>query len=292
MPRATANGIEIEYETFGALGDLPLLLINGLGGQMLGWDEEFCELLVSHGFHVIRYDNRDVGMSTRLDAAPVPTLADVIAGKVAPPYSLEDMADDAAGLLRALRIPAAHIAGASMGGFIAQLLALNHPEMVLSMTVLISGPAWREGAPAKQEALAVLAAPPAATHEHRVAQSLAVRRFLIGTGDPFDEEQERRKADRALRRAFYPQGSARQGAAVFSAAPWLSRLSTLQVPALVIGGVEDPLAPIENSRMIARAIVGSRLIEVEGMGHDVPRRIWTEVADGIAEMAQHSTSAC
>jgi pimeloyl-ACP methyl ester carboxylesterase len=230
MPRATANGIELEYEAFGDPQGAPLLLIAGLGSQMISWDEEFCALLASRGFHVIRFDNRDVGLSSRLDAAGLPDLSDVLSLDTAPPYRLTDMASDAAGLLDALEISAAHIAGVSMGGYIAQLLALERPERVLSLTAIVSGPAPREGVPATPEGAAVLLTPPAPTHEERITQGVEIRRALVGSGDPIDEEREHARSKRALDRSFYPAGTARQLFATLSTEPWLDRLVNVRVP--------------------------------------------------------------
>jgi pimeloyl-ACP methyl ester carboxylesterase len=292
MPRATANGIELEYETFGDPPAPPLLLIAGLGAQMISWDEEFCRLMASRGFYVIRFDNRDVGLSSRLEAAGLPDLNDVISGEKPPPYRLTDMTNDAAGLLDALGIAMAHVAGVSMGGYIAQLLAIEHPERVLSLTAIVSGPSPREGVPAKPEGAAVLLTPLPTTHRERIVRGIEIRRALVGSADPIDEERERVRSETALDRAFYPAGTARQLFATLTAEPWLERLRTVPMPALVIGGAEDILVPVENARMIAAALPGSRLVEIEGMGHDLPRRVWPQVADGIAELVRQATTAC
>jgi pimeloyl-ACP methyl ester carboxylesterase len=292
VPRATANGIEIEYETFGDESAAPLLLIAGLGSQMISWDEEFCDLLAGRGFYVIRFDNRDIGLSTKLEGAGVPNLSDVLSGVVPSPYRLTDMANDAAGLLDALGIAAAHVVGVSMGGYIAQLLAIDHPERVLTLTAIISGPAPREGVPAKPEGAAVLLAPPAATRDARILQGIEIRRALVGSADPLDEERERRRSQRAVDRSFYPAGAARQLFASLTAEPWLERLGAVRVPALVIGGVEDVLVPVENARMIAAALPNARLIVFEGMGHDLPKRVWPQVTDAIAELARQASAAC
>jgi pimeloyl-ACP methyl ester carboxylesterase len=293
MPRATANGIDLEYETFGDPGASPLLLIAGLGTQLLSWDEEWCRLLVSRGFYVIRFDNRDVGLSTRMELTGLPDLSDVMSGAVPPPYLLTDMASDVAGLIDALGLPAVHVAGASMGGYIAQLLTLEHPDRVLSLTAMISGPAPREAFPATPEGVAVLLTPPPATREARIAQGVEIRRALVGSADPIDEEVEWRRSQRAVDRAFFPAGAARQLMATLSAEPWLGRLSAVDVPALIVGGVEDILVPVENARAIAAAIPGARLIEIDGMGHDLPKRGWSQIADAIAELsARRSPTAC
>ena len=292
MPRATANGIELEYETFGEPQAPPLLLIAGLGSQMISWDEDFCRLLAGRGFYVIRFDNRDVGLSSRLENEGLPELSDVLSLAAPPPYRLTDMASDAAGLLDALGIEAAHIAGISMGGYVAQLLALDHPELVLSLTAIVSGPAPREGVQAQPEGAVVLLTPPAPSYESRIEQGVEIRRALVGSRDPINEERERRRSQRALDRAFYPDGVARQLFATLSADPWLERLRGVRVPALVIGGEEDILVPIDNSRMIAAALPDARLLEIGGMGHDLPPRVWPQVADAIAELARQATTAC
>jgi pimeloyl-ACP methyl ester carboxylesterase len=275
VPRATANGIELEYDTFGDPSAPPLLLIAGLGMQMVGWDVEFCELLASRGFHVIRFDNRDVGLSTWPEVG----------------YSLEDMAGDAAGLLDALGIPAAHIVGASMGGFIAQVLALEHPERVLTLTSMISGPNGRDQVQPTPEAMAVLVAPAPPTRDERIALGLRSKQTLLGPDDPFDEAWERARIENAVDRAYNPPGFLRQMQAIMAAPGRLHRLRSLRVPALVIHGDSDILVPVDNGRSVAASVPGARLVEIRGMGHDVPRRVWSQVADEIAALARQSATA-
>src|SRR5712692_9514921 len=241
MPRANANGIEIEYETFGDRGGSPLLLIMGMGAQLLSWDEEFCAALADRGFFAIRYDNRDAGLSTRMEAAGPPDIAAALGGNPKPAYQLDDLADDAVGLLDALDIPAAHIVGASMGGYIAQLVAINHPEHTLSLTSIMSGPALGEGVMAKPEGIAVLMVTPPATRDERIQQSIWIRSVLVGPGDPFDETWERRRAERNIDRAYYPAGTGRQLISVLAAHGRLEELGHLRVPALVIHGIDDVL---------------------------------------------------
>src|SRR5690242_3361049 len=223
MPRASANGIELEYETFGDSKARPLLLIGGLGTQLITWEEEFCRMLAGRGFHVIRFDNRDSGLSTWPDEG----------------YTLEDMAADAVGLLDSLDIPAAHVAGASMGGFIAQLIALDHPDRVLSLTSMISGPNGEDQVPPTAEAQAVLMAPDPKTREGRIELGLRSKRALLGPGDPFDEDYERAKIVAAVDRAFNGAGFVRQLQAILAAPGRLDRLRSLHVPALVIHGDAD-----------------------------------------------------
>jgi pimeloyl-ACP methyl ester carboxylesterase len=285
VARARANGIEVEYESFGATGATPLLLIMGLGAQMISWDDEFCALLAGRGFHVIRFDNRDCGLSAWMDEAGVPDVMAALAGQPSPVYLLDDMAADAVGLLDALGIKAAHIVGASMGGFIAQLVALNHPESVLTLTSIMSGPGGREAPPPKPEGAAVLMAVAPPTREERIEQAMAGRKVLIGSADPFDEGAERARATRAVYRAYYPAGVARQLVAVMAAPSRLERLRSLAVPTLVIHGVDDVLVPVENGRLVAAAVPRARLLELDGMGHDLPRRVWPQVVGAIAQLA-------
>lgn len=285
MPRAPANGITIEYETFGDPAAPPVLLVMGLGAQMISWNDEFCELLAGRGFHVIRFDNRDCGLSTWMDEAGPADIPGAINGEAAPAYTLDDMAADAVGLLDALRIPAAHVVGASMGGFIAQLAAINHPERVLTLTSIMSGPAHPESAAPTHEATAVLFVPPAATREERITQDMWIRRVLMGPADPFDEQVERARAERGIDRAYHPAGTGRQFAAVLAGEPRLERLRGLRVPTLVIHGLADILVPVENGRAVAAAVPGARLLEIEGMGHDLPKRVWPQLLDEIVALS-------
>jgi pimeloyl-ACP methyl ester carboxylesterase len=277
MPNAKANGVELEYDTFGNPAGAPLLLISGLGVQMIGWDEEFCELLASRGFYVIRYDNRDVGMSTWMDGG---------AG-----YTLDDMAADAAGLLQALGIPAAHLVGASMGGFIAQLVALNHPDRVLTLTSMISGPNGEDQVQPTPQGMALLMTPVPETRQERIDLGLRSKKELLGPADPFDESYERIRVAAAVDRAYHPAGFVRQLQAIGAASSRLSRLADLRIPTLVVHGDADILVPVENGRLVAAAIPGARLLEVSGMGHDIPRRVWPQVADAIAELARAAAAS-
>ena len=275
MSRATCNGIELEYETFGDPSGAPLLLIAGLGSQMISWNDQFCELLAGRGFQVIRFDNRDAGLSTWMDAA----------------YTLNDMAADAAGLLDAIGIPAAHVVGTSMGGFIAQLVALNHPDRVLTLTSIMSGPNGEDEVPPTDEGREVLLVPAPKTREERIQVGLWAKRRLLGSADPYDDEYERARVTAAVDRAYHPAGFARQLGAIVAAPSRLGRLSSLRVPALVVHGKDDILVPVDNGRKVAAAIPGARLMEIEGMGHDLPSRVWEQVADAIAELAQENSPA-
>jgi pimeloyl-ACP methyl ester carboxylesterase len=289
MPRLRANEIDIEYETFGDPQSPPLLLIMGLGAQMISWEDDFCSQLAGRGFHVIRFDNRDSGLSTRMEAAGPPDMAAALSGNPQPAYRLDDMAADAVGLLDALGIEAAHVVGASMGGYIAQLVAINHPDRVLSLTSIMSGPNTAEGVPPTPEGAAVLMLKPPATREDRIELAMSIRRVLVGSADPFDEAFERARATRAVDRAYYAVGTGRQLVAVIAAEPRLERLKKLRAPMLVIHGKDDVLVPVENGRIVAAAVPGARLLEIDGMGHDLPRRVWPQVLDAIGANARKAS---
>ncbi len=290
MPKARANGIELELETFGDPKAPTLVLIAGLATQMISWQEPFCDLLAARGFHVIRFDNRDCGLSTWMEAAGPPDMAAAFSGDPHPAYQLDDMAADVVGLLDALGIQAAHIVGASMGGFIAQLVTINHPDRVLSLTSIMSGPGGSDTVPPKPEGAAILTAPPPPTREERIELAMSIHRTLAGAGDQLPDAVERAQAERDVDRAYYPMGVGRQLIAILAAKSRLERLKQVQVPTLVIHGTDDVLVPIENGRLVAEAVPGARLIEIEGMGHDLPKRVWPLVADAIEEIAHRSPS--
>jgi pimeloyl-ACP methyl ester carboxylesterase len=290
MPQLKANGMEIEYETFGDPDGAPLLLIMGLGAQMISWDEEFCGGLAGHGFHVIRYDNRDAGLSTKMESAGEPDLMAALGGYPDPAYRLDDLADDAVGVLDGLGIRAAHVVGASMGGFIAQLVAINHPDRVLSLTSIMSGPGGRDAVAPKPEGAEVLMTVPPPTREGRIQQGVWISRVLNGADDPFDEAAVTKRVERAYDRMYYPVGSGRQLVAILAAEGRLERLSHVEVPTLVIHGLDDVLVPVENGRSVAAAVPGARLLEFEGMGHNLPERVWPQVLDAIEELARQATA--
>ncbi len=280
-----ANGLEFEYDTFGDPGAPPLLLIMGLGAQMISWDDEFCDLLAARGFFVTRYDNRDVGLSTKLDHLGTPELSAVISGSVAPPYRLEDLADDAAAIMDGLGIEAAHVAGASMGGFIAQLLAIRHRSRVLSLTSIMSAPGgMRDNVPSTPEATEALLKRPPVDREGQIEHGVWVSSRISGPAH-FDREEARRKRTRAVDRSVSVAGTARQLAAVAASRSRAEQLRALDVPALVIHGEADPLVPVENGRRTAEAIPGARLLLLPTMGHDLPRPFWPEIVEAIAETA-------
>ena len=287
VPRVKANGLEFEYDTFGEPGAPPLLLVMGLGAQMIAWDEAFCELLAAQGFHVTRFDNRDVGLSSKLEHLGVPDLQAVLGG-AEPPYRLEDMADDVAGIMDGLDLDAAHVVGASLGGFVAQVVAIRHPARVLSLTSIMSAPGgMRDNAPSTPEAAEALLKPAPTDREGLIAHGVWVSSRISGP-DHFDPEEARRQRTRAVDRSVYPEGRARQLAAVAAAPSRVAALGQLDVPALVVHGEVDPLLPVENGRRTAEAIPGARLLLLPTMGHDLPRPCWPQIAAAIAETARRA----
>jgi len=290
MARLKANGIEIEYETTGDAKAAPMLMIMGLGAQLKSWDDGFCRDLADRGFYVIRYDNRDAGLSTKMEAAGRADLAAAYTGHPNPAYTLDDLADDAVGVLDALGIRAAHIVGASMGGFIAQLVAINHPDRVLSLTSIMSGPGGEDAVLPTPEASVVLTQKPGTTRDERIALAVLARRVLVGEGNPFDVEKETRRAELLYERSYYPLGFGRQLVAILAARSRLPALAGVKVPTLVVHGIDDPLVPIENGRRVAAAVPGARLMELEGTGHNLPERHWPALADAIAETARQAST--
>ena len=288
MARLKANGIEIEYETQGDPKGQPLLLIMGLGAQLITWDDGFCDELVKRGFFVIRYDNRDSGLSDKMGHAGPADVMAAYAGNGKPAYTLDDLADDAVGVLDALNIPAAHIVGASMGGFIAQLVAINHPEHTLSLTSIMSGPGGQDAVNPTPEAAAILVENPGSTRDEVIASGIASRRVLGGVNNPFDEQVEREKVARAYDRSFYREGYGRQFVAILTAKSRIPALKNLKVPTLVVHGVDDPLVPPENGRRVAEAVPGAMHIELDATGHNLPPQHWARVADAIAETARRA----
>jgi pimeloyl-ACP methyl ester carboxylesterase len=290
MPRATVNGIELEYDTFGDPHEPPLVLIMGLGAQMILWEEEFCEELAASGLFVVRFDNRDVGMSTQLDAAGVPNVFEAmqaaLAGKpVQAPYTLAEMADDTVALMDALGIARAHVVGASMGGMIAQTVAIRHPERLLSLTSIMSSTGDTALPPAKPEAMRVLLTPPPGDREGNVARTIEAWKVIGSPGFPFDEDRMRAIFGRAFDRGYHPNGVARQLTAIMASGNRTPRLRELTVPSLVIHGEADPLILVEAGRATADAIPGATLLVIDGMGHDLPRGVWQPIITAIGELA-------
>jgi pimeloyl-ACP methyl ester carboxylesterase len=285
------NGMQIVYETIGDPANTPLLLVMGLGMQLIHWDRELCDRLAERGFWVIRFDNRDAGLSTKVDA-PVPDVRRAMLGlRVGAPYLLSDMADDAAGLLDHLGVEAAHVVGASMGGMIGQELALRHPERVLSLTSIMSTTGERRAGRPKLRVMSTLMR--RAPHDRQGFIDHFVRLFrLIGSrGYPYDEERIRELAAATYERDHDPAGTGRQLAAILASGDRTERLRSLRLPVTVIHGREDPLVPLRGGKATARAVEGARLIEIPGMGHDLPQPVWPTVIDAIAETAARAAPA-
>jgi pimeloyl-ACP methyl ester carboxylesterase len=294
VARARANGIELEYDVVGNPADPPVLLIMGLGAQMIAWDDEFVLALARRGHFVVRFDNRDVGLSTHFHDAPAPPAPVVIARRNAGeplgvPYLLDDMAADTAELLAHLDLASAHVVGASMGGMIAQALAIREPERVRSLVSIMSTTGHPGLPTAKPEAMARFAIPVPTEREAYVEHSLASQRVFAGSGFPFEEERARRNAGRAFDRAFDPAGVARQAAAVIGSGSRRDALAELELPALVIHGLEDPLVPVEGGLDTHQAIAGSELLLIDGMGHSLPRGTWPAVIDAIQKLVARAS---
>lgn len=292
MARMEANGVELEYEDYGAPDAPPLLLVMGLGAQLTLWPIELVEALVERGFRVIRYDNRDIGLSHKMEGAKAPgmvphILMRRIGLKPRVPYTLADMAADGVGLLEALGIAKAHIVGASMGGMIAQHIAFSHADRVLSLTSIMSTTGNPRLPPAQKEALNVLTKRPQSMDEAvLVEHGVRIGRTIGSPGYPADETRLRANVTRDFRRSFYPAGMPRQLAAIIADGDRRTRLAKVKAPTLVIHGEADPLVPVEGGRDTAAHIPGARLLTIPGMGHDLPLALVDTIADAIAEHAR------
>ncbi len=288
MPQAeVSDGVSIAYDTFGEPGDPPVLLVIGFGAQLIGWHDDFCAMLAGRGRYVIRYDNRDCGLSTKFNDHPVDLGAfiaavssgDIPAAQAMAPYSLRDMADDGVGLLTALGIERAHVVGSSMGGMIAQTMAIAHPDRVLTITSMMSStgePEYGRSTPAARQALL---APAPADREGYIAASenqltWSSRRYA-------NPEAIRELATQSYDRAYYPAGAGRQLAAMTLAGSRAEVLRTLTVPTLVIHGLDDTLIDPSGGRRTAELVPGARLLLVPDMGHDRPRELWDTIIDAI-----------
>ncbi|HXW84053.1 MAG TPA: alpha/beta hydrolase [Candidatus Binataceae bacterium] len=294
MAQIRANGIAIEYEDFGPRSGPVILLIMGLGGQLTRWPVEFIAVLTERGYRVIRYDNRDVGLSQKFDSAgpaPIPQMmADLAQGKkIASAYSLSDMADDAAGLLGALGIAKAHIVGASMGGMIGQLVAANHPGKTISFTSIMSSTGNPELPQAKPEAMAVLTnRPPPDDMEALIESGVKASRIIGSPGYPADEKILRQNIAADLKRSNYPAGFSRQMAAVMTCGDRRADCKRIAAPTLVIHGLDDSLVPVQAGRDTAANIKGAELLEIPGMGHDLPVGLYAKIAGAIDANAKRA----
>lgn len=280
------NGIDLAYETFGDAGDAPMVLIMGLGTQMIAWPDPLCVDLARRGYHVVRFDNRDVGLSTHLRDARAPSLGDTVLRRADPPYTISDLADDTVALMDALGMPSAHVVGASMGGFIAQTVALDHPSRVRSLTLIMTSTGSRRVGNPKPHVFGRLAKRRHVA-DRKTALATAVETFrIIGSpGYAFDEEYLLDVAGRSYDRAHDPGGYMRQLSAVMAQRDRTRDLRGLDVPALVMHGLDDPLVAYSGGVALAKALRGSRFVGFEGMGHDLPRELWPDFADNITSVA-------
>ncbi|TAD81374.1 MAG: alpha/beta fold hydrolase [Sphingomonadales bacterium] len=294
MPTVTTHntGIEIFYEDNGAPDAEVILLVMGLGAQMTLWPDELVAALVGDGFRVIRYDNRDIGLSQKMEGARAPSpviqlLRRKIGFPAKVPYTLKDMADDGIGLLDALGIARAHVVGASMGGMIAQLMAVHHGERLASLTSIMSTTGNSKLPQAEKHAIEALIAPLKSLEEEAVvAHGLNIARHIGSPGFPFDPDQQREKVLRNVRRSVYPAGLPRQFAAIIDDGCRRSRLAQVRTPTLVLHGEADPLVKMEAGEDTARHISGARLVTIPGWGHDIPVALVPRIAGEIAGHAR------
>jgi pimeloyl-ACP methyl ester carboxylesterase len=283
---AKVNDIEIVFDTFGDPNKSPILLIMGLGAQMIDWKDDFCERLASRGYWVIRYDNRDAGLSTKFDDAGVPNMMQMLVASsqgetLESPYTIKDMVDDGVGLLDVLKIEKAHVIGVSMGGMIAQSMAIHYPDRLASLISIMSSTGEMDLPLPTPEALAVLTNPRPTDREGYIESSVDGWRFLSGPKFPPDENIVRKQAGLKFDRGIHPAGVARQMAAILASGGRRESLKSVTIPTLVIHGDADPLVPVEGGVDTADAIPGAELIIMEGMGHYLPIELWPQLIDAI-----------
>ena len=288
--RARANGIELCWDSFGDAGAPPLLLIMGLASQMIAWPDEFCALVAERGFRVVRFDNRDIGLSTRFDSAGVPdigaALTAALQGKpVDAPYRLSDMAADAFGLLDALGIGRAHVVGASMGGAIAQTMAIERPERLLTLTSIMATTGEPGLPPPTPEAMGVLLKPPVTTLDGYIRSYVETWKVLRAGSFPEDEALDRERAEAVFARGLNPAGVARQLAAILASGSRKAALRSVRVPSLVLHGDADPLVPLACGVDTAESNPGARVVVIPGMGHALPISFWKRIVEEIATHA-------
>ena len=290
--RIEPSGLGIAYERFGDPAAPPVLLVMGLGRQMLGWLDAFCVALVDCGVQVIRFDNRDSGLSTHLHDAPAPDAMAALGGDFSSAtYTLSDMAADTVGLLDALGLESAHIVGASMGGMIAQTMAIEYPDRVRSLTSIMSTTGDTTVGQATQEALGALLSAPATSRREAVERTVSTFRVIGSPGFEFDEEGVRERAGIAYDRAYDPPGVARQLVAVLASGDRTAGLRAVNVPALVLHGAEDPLVDVSGGWATAEAVPDAELVVFDGMGHDLPRELWPEITARIGALVRRAQAA-
>lgn len=288
----SANGVSLEVDDRGPTGGEPLLLIMGLGMQLLGWPDGFVGQLVARGFRVIRFDNRDIGLSQRFDHLGVPNLAlDALRHftgmRVRSPYTLADLADDSAALIEALGLRSAHVCGASMGGMVAQHLAVRHPQRLRSLTLMMTTSGARHLPQPHWKLQAAMLSRPQNPREfaNLMAHYVRIARMIGSPAYPADEQELRERLAQSLRRSYRPAAVARQLVAIAADGDRSVLLPRIQAPTQVIHGLQDPLVPVEAGRDLARRIPGAQIDLVEGMGHDLPEPLWPRFVEGIAKAA-------
>jgi pimeloyl-ACP methyl ester carboxylesterase len=292
---AASNGIRLCYETFGDRANPPMILIMGLAAQMIVWEDEFCTLLAARGFWVIRFDNRDIGESTRFPNERTPRLAELMFAQATGlrfriPYTLRDMAADTAGLLDALGVARAHVVGASMGGAIAQELALAYPARVRSLTSIMSSTGDPKLPGPQPKALARLAKKVPLDRPGYVREYVATWSVLAGDHFPFDADRTARRGAAGYDRGINPPGVSRQMLAIIASGNRKRALRDLRIPTLVIHGTADPLIPVAAGHDTAATIPGAQLLLIEGMGHSFPREVWSPIIDAIARHAAQAVA--
>jgi pimeloyl-ACP methyl ester carboxylesterase len=293
---ARANGIELCYEIFGDAEAEPMLLIMGLGAQMILWDDDFCWQLAARGFRVIRFDNRDIGKSSKLTGGKRLGAVELLKLRflhipVAAPYTLHDMAEDVVGLMDTLGIKSAHLVGASMGGMIAQEVAIAFPQRVRSLTSIMSTTGNPKVPPATREATAILMAPPPTTKEEYLTRFAQTWKVLRVGSFPEDEKLDRSRAERSYERGLNPAGVARQLRAILASGSRKARLASVTTPTLVIHGTVDPLVRPEGGKDTAASIPGAKLLMIDGMGHALPVPMWPQIIDAIDQHAHAAAKA-
>ncbi len=285
MAKIESNGLQLEIETFGDASNPPILLIIGLSCQLIHWHFAFCRKLADQGYYVIRFDNRDTGLSTKFHSAGVPDLQEILTAMMLGlnpdiAYSLDDMARDTVGILDALAIDKAHVCGMSMGGMIAQCVAVHFPDRLLSLTSIYSTTGNPALPPPKPEAMEIVYKQPPPEKNAYIRHMVEVNRVLTGKGAPYDEKYNMSMAEEAFDRSYYPEGVARQVAAIMTQKNRKEKLAALNVPTLIIHGDDDPLVDLACGKDTAEAISGSKMIVMEGMGHDLPvlsNPYWSEI---------------
>ncbi len=288
MTNTNINKIQIEYETFGKPSSPALLLIAGLGCQMIHWQDEFCIQLADKGYYVIRFDNRDTGLSSKIDGLTLDEIGNRIGAlfmgeKASVPYGIDDMAADAIGVLDTLRVDKAHICGFSMGGFIAQTLCINYPSRSLSLTSIYSHCGNRNEFLPNQEILEVMLTPAPEDRKGYVDHMTHFFRLTYGTGHPFDETFHKELAGKAYDRCFYPEGTARQYLAIMTQKDRVEDLGKLKTPSLVVHGDDDHLLPLIAGKATSDAIPNSKLKVIKGMGHVIPNleAYWSDILKAV-----------